>query len=83
MFVFQIVSDDPPKSEFLRLLCRNVANTMYRQDPDMYLVQMRPEDLELGPEDMCVNSSRAYRSISRVKKAFSFNKTPTTSRLSR
>ncbi len=39
MFVFQLLSlgDDavapPPnaKADFLRLLCRNVANTMYRQ----------------------------------------------------
>ncbi len=76
MFVFQLVSDEMSKAEFLRTLCRNVANAMYRQDPDSYLVHMRPDDLGLATSDLAVN--KAYKSLHRVKKAFSFNKTPTT-----
>lgn len=83
MFVFQVMSDsDMSKSNFLKMLCRNVANAMYRPDPDYYLVNMRPDDLGLAPSDLSVNRSYA-RSLHKVKKAFSFNKTPTTSRLTR
>lgn len=71
-------SEDTPKAEFLRQLCRNVANNMYRQDPDAYLVRMRPDDLGLAPGDLSVGN-KTYRSLHKVKKAFSFNKTPTSS----
>ncbi len=81
MFVFQLVSDEMAKAEFLRVLCRNVANNMFWQDLERYLVHMRPDDLGLAPSDLAVN--KTYRSLHRVKKAFSFNKTPTTSRLTR
>ncbi len=58
---------------------------MIQQDPEAYLVQMRPDDLGLAPSDLLVTGGvgRAYRSLHRVKKAFSFNRTPTTSRLTR
>ncbi len=76
MFVFQLASDEMPKSDFLRAVCRNVANTMFRQDYESYLVYMRPDDLGLATSDLAVN--RTYKSLHRVKKAFSFNRTPTT-----
>ena len=83
MYVFQMVSDDISKEEFLKSLCRNIANTMYRQDPETYLVHKTPGELELSSSDLSVN--KTYRSLHRVKKAFSFNKTPTmnTSRYTR
>jgi hypothetical protein len=84
MFVFQFVTSDDGKAskeEFLRQLCRNVANTMYRPDPDTYLVRMRPDDLGLSNSDLSVN--RNYRNMYKVKKVFSFNRTPTSSRLTR
>lgn len=79
MFVFQLVPSEhnsnysvQSKSEFLRLLCRNIANTMYRQEPEAYLVHMTPEDLGLAPSDFNTNTNNVYRSLSKVKKAFSF-----------
>ncbi|XP_059082195.1 protein ECT2-like [Tigriopus californicus] len=74
MYVFQIVSDDMRKTDFLKVLCRNVANTMYRPDPDTYLVKMRSCDLELTTSDLNVN--KTYKSLNRVKKALSIHRTP-------
>ena len=72
MFVFQFISSDcdngglPNKEEYLRQLCRNIANTMYRPDPDAYLVRMRPDDLGLTTSDL--TASRNYRSMYKVGK---------------
>ena len=66
MFVLQIVNDmEGEKLTFLKNLCRNIANTMYRPDPDNFLVQKRAEDLGLDPSDLNVSNfgSRAYRSL--------------------
>ena len=76
MFVFRLASDEMSKAEFLRVLCRNVANTMFRQDFETYLVRMRPDDLGLAPSDLVVKKSS--RSLHSVKRALSLNKTPTT-----
>ena len=73
LFVFQIVSEEVSKSSFIRQLSRGIANTMYRPDPDSYVVHMRPEDLGLSAADFNVVAKDYYsRSLSRVKKAFSF-----------
>ena len=56
MFVFQIVSEDVDKKSFLRNLCRNVASTMCRPDPDTYLRVMRAEDLGLEPSDFSISN---------------------------
>ena len=64
MFVFQIISEDVEKKDFLGLLCRNVASTMCRPDPDTYLRTMRAEDLGLEPSDFSVsNFSSTYRTL--------------------
>ena len=68
MFVLQIVNEmETEKEPFLRTLCRNIANTMYRPDPDNFLVQRRAEDLCLDPSDLNVANfgSRVYRSLHR------------------
>jgi len=86
MFIFQIMSEDMDKQEFLKILCRNVASTMCRPDPDTFLRQMMAEDLGLEPEkDFNVsNFSSIGRTLQKkVNRAFSFNKTPTSSRLKR
>uniref|UniRef100_A0A0K2SYG9 Protein ECT2like [Megachile rotundata] n=1 Tax=Lepeophtheirus salmonis TaxID=72036 RepID=A0A0K2SYG9_LEPSM len=82
MFIFQLTSPDMEKIKFLKMLCRNIANTMCRPDPDTYLTRRRPEELELEPSDLNIsNMSRAYVKLHRTKqkvgRAFSFNKTPT------
>ena len=50
MFVFQMMTEDMDKQEFLKILCRNVASTMCRPDPDTFLRQVMAEDLGLEPE---------------------------------
>ena len=64
MFVFQNISDDVDKKTFLGHLCRNIASTMCRPDPDTYLRTMRAEDLGLEPSDFNVsNFSSTYRTL--------------------
>ena len=64
MFVFQIVSEDVDKKAFLRLLCRNIASTMCRPDPDTYLRNMSAEELGFEPSDFNVsNFSSTYRTL--------------------
>ena len=77
-----MISDDITKAEFLGIRTRNIANTMYRPDPDYYLVNMHFTQLGLEASDLNAGS-RAFRGLNKVKKAFSFKSTPTTSRLTR
>ena len=73
MFVFQITSEDVDKTGFLKQLCRNIASTMCRPDPDTYLRQMRAEDLGLEPSDFNVsNFSSTYRTLQKKVSAYSF-----------
>ena len=72
MFVFQIASEEMEKSHFLRLLCRNIASTMCRPDPDTYLRRLPAEELGLEPADFNVsNFSSTYRTL---QKKVSFSK---------
>jgi hypothetical protein len=68
MFVFQLASDDVDKSTFLKILCRTIASTMCRPDPDTYLRQMKAEELGLEPSDFIVSgfTTRTYRTIKKV-----------------
>lgn len=71
MFVFQITSEDVDKTGFLKQLCRNIASTMCRPDPDTYLRQMRAEDLGLEPSDFNVsNFSSTYRTLQKKVSVF-------------
>ena len=66
MFVLQIVNDmEGEKAAFLKNLCRNIANTMFRNDPDNLLVQKSAEDLGLDHSELNVSNfgSRAYRTL--------------------
>lgn len=72
MFVFQITSAEVQKSDFLKMLCQHVAKSMYTQDFSTYLAKMLPSELSLASSDLTVN--RGYRSLNRVKKAFSFSR---------
>ena len=71
MFVFQIATEDTDKQAFLKILCRNVASTMCRPDPDTFLRQMRAEDLGLEPSDFNVsNFSSTYRTLQKKVSIF-------------
>ena len=76
MFVFQTTSEDMDKQSFLKVLCRNIASTMCRPDPDSYLRQMRAEDLGLEPQDFNVsNFSSTYRTLQKKVSYSSLSKT--------
>jgi hypothetical protein len=71
MFVFQIATEDTDKQAFLKILCRNVASTMCRPDPDTFLRQMKAEDLGLEPSDFNVsNFSSTYRTLQKKVSIF-------------
>jgi hypothetical protein len=66
MFVLQIVNDmEGEKAAFLKNLCRNIAKTMFRNDPDNLLVQKSAESLGLDSSELNVSNfgSRAYRTL--------------------
>jgi protein ECT2 len=71
------------KLAVLRTICRHVANTMCRPDPENLLVRLGAKDMALDASDLIVSSlSRTFSSLYKTKqkfgRAFSFNRTPGT-----
>merc|ERR1719341_1838738 len=69
------------KLAFLKLICRHVANTRCRPDPEELMAKMAATELGLDSSDLSVTSfSKAISSFNKTKqkvgRAFSFNKTP-------
>ena len=67
--------------QFVRLLCRQVANTRCKQDPEELLARMAACQLGIESSDLSVTSfSKVISSFQKTKqkvgRAFSFNKTP-------
>ena len=79
MFIFQITSEFIDKQEFLKILCQNIANTMGQPDPETFLRQMKAEDLYLEPEKD-FNLSATYRTLQKVNRVLTFNKSLTNRR---
>ena len=79
MFIFQITSEFIDKQEFLKILCQNIGNTMGQPDPDTFLRQMKAEDLYLEPEKD-FNLSATYRTLQKVNRVLTFNKSLTNRR---
>ncbi|XP_015270743.1 PREDICTED: protein ECT2 isoform X2 [Gekko japonicus] len=80
LFSFQITSEEPPKEDWLRTLCRHVANTICKADAENLIYATDPDSIEVNTKDMDSTLSRASRAIKktskRVTRAFSFSKTP-------
>jgi len=69
------------KLAVLRTICRHVANTMCRPDPENLLVRLGAKDMALDASDLIVSSlsrtfSSLYKTKQKVGRAFSFNRTP-------
>ncbi|XP_059543046.1 protein ECT2 isoform X6 [Myotis daubentonii] len=77
---FQMTSEELPKENWLKMLCRHVANTICKADAENLIYTADPETFEVNTKDMDSTLSRASRAIKktskRVTRAFSFSKTP-------
>nr|XP_039336244.1 protein ECT2 isoform X4 [Saimiri boliviensis boliviensis] len=77
---FQMTSDELPKENWLKMLCRHVANTICKADAENLIYTADPETFEVNTKDMDSTLSRASRAIKKTSKkvtrAFSFSKTP-------
>ncbi|KAM5334637.1 protein ECT2 isoform 7-T8 [Glossophaga mutica] len=77
---FQMTSEELPKENWLKMLCRHVANTICKADTENLFYTADPETLEVNTKDMDSTLSRASRAIKKTSKkvtrAFSFSKTP-------
>ncbi|NXU47889.1 ECT2 protein, partial [Turnix velox] len=77
---FQMTTEEPPKQDWLKMLCRHVANTICKADAENLIYTADPESVEVNTKDMDSTLSRASRAIKKTSKkvtrAFSFSKTP-------
>ncbi|XP_032049619.1 protein ECT2 isoform X1 [Aythya fuligula] len=77
---FQMTTEEPPKEDWLKMLCRQVANTICKADAENLIYTADPDSVEVNTKDMDSTLSRASRAIKKTSKkvtrAFSFSKTP-------
>ncbi|NXO64973.1 ECT2 protein, partial [Phainopepla nitens] len=77
---FQMTAEDPRKEDWLKTLCRHVANTICKADAENLIYVADPDSVEVNTKDMDSTLSRASRAIKKTSKkvtrAFSFSKTP-------
>uniref|UniRef100_A0A8C3JU19 Epithelial cell transforming 2 n=1 Tax=Calidris pygmaea TaxID=425635 RepID=A0A8C3JU19_9CHAR len=77
---FQMTTEEPPKEDWLKTLCRHVANTICKADAENLIYTADPDSVEVSTKDMDSTLSRASRAIKKTSKkvtrAFSFSKTP-------
>ncbi|XP_051482703.1 protein ECT2 isoform X3 [Apus apus] len=77
---FQMTTEEPPKEDWLKMLCRQVANTICKADAENLIYTADPDSVEVSTKDMDSTLSRASRAIKKTSKkvtrAFSFSKTP-------
>ncbi|XP_066457412.1 protein ECT2 isoform X3 [Eleutherodactylus coqui] len=80
LFSFQLTTEEPPKVDWLKMLCRHMANTICKADAENLIYTTDPDSLEVNTKDVDSTLSRASRAIKKTSKkvtrAFSFSKTP-------
>uniref|UniRef100_H3AXS6 Epithelial cell transforming 2 n=1 Tax=Latimeria chalumnae TaxID=7897 RepID=H3AXS6_LATCH len=80
LFSFQLVAEEPAKEDWLKMLCRHVANTICKADSENLIYTTDADSIEVTTKDMDSTLSRASRAIrktsKKVTRAFSFSKTP-------
>ncbi|XP_030072710.1 protein ECT2 [Microcaecilia unicolor] len=80
LFSFQLTTEEILKADWLKMLCRHVANTICKADAENLIYTTDPESIEVNTKDMDSTLSRASRAIKKTSKkvtrAFSFSKTP-------
>ncbi|XP_040284182.1 protein ECT2 isoform X2 [Bufo bufo] len=80
LFSFQLTTEEPLKVDWLRMVCRHIANTICKADAENLIYTTDPDSLEVNTKDVDSTLSRASRAIKKTSKkvtrAFSFSKTP-------
>ncbi|XP_066591325.1 protein ECT2 isoform X2 [Prorops nasuta] len=81
LFSFTIIDEEVNKANYLRTLCRQMANTVCKADADTFLISLDSHQLEIDTSDVALGTlSKAFKFASRTRmkvgRAFSFNKTP-------
>ncbi|KAM4695432.1 protein ECT2 isoform 1-T2 [Discoglossus pictus] len=80
LFSFQLTTEESPKVDWLKTLCRHIANTICKADAENLIYTANPDSLEVNTKDVDSTLSRASRAIKKTSKkvtrAFSFSKTP-------
>ncbi|XP_029563184.1 protein ECT2 isoform X2 [Salmo trutta] len=80
LFSFQLTTEDTMKSTWLKMLCRQVANTICKADAQDLIQCTEPDSVQVSTKDMDSTLSKASRVIKKTSKkvtrAFSFTKTP-------
>ncbi|XP_006021776.1 protein ECT2 isoform X2 [Alligator sinensis] len=80
LFSFQMTTEEPAKEDWLKMLCRHVANTICKADAENLIYTTDPDSIEVNTKDMDSTLSKASRAIKKTSKkvtrAFSFSKTP-------
>ncbi|XP_034949026.1 protein ECT2 isoform X2 [Chelonus insularis] len=81
LYSFTITDEEINKSNYLRTLCRQMANTVCKADADTFLISLDSHQLEIDTSDVALGTlSKAFKFASRTRmkvgRAFSFNKTP-------
>ncbi|XP_056421176.1 protein ECT2 isoform X2 [Hyla sarda] len=80
LFSFQLTTEELPKVDWLKMLCRHIANTICKADAENLIYTTDPDSLEVNTKDVDSTLSRASRAIKKTSKkvtrAFSFSKTP-------
>ncbi|XP_015672912.1 protein ECT2, partial [Protobothrops mucrosquamatus] len=80
LFTFQITTEEPLKEDWLKMLCRHVANTICKADAENLIYATDPDSIEVNTKDVDSTLRRASRAIKKTSKkvtrAFSFSKTP-------
>ncbi|XP_065349665.1 protein ECT2 [Cloeon dipterum] len=80
-YMFTLTSEEFFKTSFLKVLCRQLANTVCRTDAESFLVTLDPAQLDIESSDANMGTlSKAFKFASKTRKkvgrAFSFNRTP-------
>ncbi|XP_024077099.1 protein ECT2 isoform X4 [Terrapene carolina triunguis] len=80
LFSFQMTTEEPPKEDWLKMLCRHLANTICKADAENLIYTTDPDSVDINTKDVDSTLSRASRAIKKTSKkvtrAFSFSKTP-------
>ncbi|XP_065266719.1 protein ECT2 isoform X2 [Emys orbicularis] len=80
LFSFQMTTEEPPKEDWLKMLCRHLANTICKADAENLIYTTDPDSIDINTKDVDSTLSRASRAIKKTSKkvtrAFSFSKTP-------
>ncbi|XP_025917744.1 protein ECT2 isoform X4 [Apteryx rowi] len=65
---FQMTAEEPPKEDWLKTLCRHVANTICKADAENLIYTVDPDSIEVNTKDMDSTLSRASRAIKKTSK---------------